>query len=195
MTEVIEADAGDGLCSKCHRLPPPPPHGYRLLHMYTLHCTKKLLDRLAGEVATTRTAPTTILGNWYATALFRRPQMALLVSERVLLPVLMPLAPAATLQRRLPGELAKVLAAHGMGPAFIEAEVAAMDESSIAKTANRSVVGMLNEFTFLSEAYRERMEIHDPLILAIRLADTPCSPLKGNSPMRLLLQLHRGAVL
>lgn len=154
--------------------------------MYTLHCTKKLLDRLPGKVAMTAIAPTTALGNWYATAIFWRPQIVLLVSERVLLPVLMPLAPAATLQRRFPGELAKVLAAHGMDPASIEAEVAAMDECSIAKTANRSVVGMLNEFTFLAEAYRERMEIHDALALALKLADTPCRPLKGNSPVRLL---------
>ena len=50
--------------------------------MYTLHCTKKLLDRMNAEAATGMTVPTTALGNWYATVLFWRPQLALLVSER-----------------------------------------------------------------------------------------------------------------
>lgn len=139
------------------------------------------------------TASTTALGNWYSTALFWRPQTVLLVSERVLLPVLMPLAPAATLQVRLPGELAKVLAAHGMDPAYIEAEVAAMDECTISKTANRSVVGMLNEFSFLASAYRQQLEIHDLLNLALRLADTPCSLLKGKSPVGLLRVLSEAS--
>lgn len=87
--------------------------------------------------------------------LFCRPQVALLVSEQTLLSVLMPLAPAATLASRFRGELSRVLAAHGMNPTFIEAGVTAMHECSIAKTANRSVVGMLNEFSFLATAYRE----------------------------------------
>lgn len=159
--------------------------------MYTLHCTKKLLDRLGGKVEAHAATPTSVLGNWYATVLFWRPQMALLVSERVLLPVLMPVAPAVTLASRIPAELAKVLAAHGMDSAFIDAEVAAMHESAIAKTANRSVVGMLNEFSFLATVFREDRGIIDPVTLAMKLADTPCGPLRGNSPVRLLRERYK----
>jgi hypothetical protein len=119
--------------------------------MYTLHCTKKLLDRIKVSVALHSPSPTTVLGNWYATALFWKPQVALLVNERTLLPVLMPLAPAATLAIRFPGELATILARHGAGQAFIADEVAAMSTVSVAKTANRSVVGTKNEFGFLAE--------------------------------------------
>ena len=75
--------------------------------MFTLHCTKKLLDRVQPAV----TAPcnaNTRLGNWYATALFWKPQLALLVNERTLLPVVMPLAPATTLAQRFPDALAQV---------------------------------------------------------------------------------------
>jgi len=44
---------------------------------------------------------TTLLGDWYATYLPWRPrQVALLVSERTLLPLLIPLAPASTLLNR-----------------------------------------------------------------------------------------------
>ena len=44
---------------------------------------------------------TTLLGEWYATALLWKPQVALLVNETTLLPALMPLAPAATLSTRI----------------------------------------------------------------------------------------------
>ena len=56
--------------------------------MFTLHCTKKLLDRIGHPVGTPVPASTR-LGNWYATALFWKPQMALLVNERTLLPVVL----------------------------------------------------------------------------------------------------------
>jgi hypothetical protein len=38
-----------------------------------------------------------MLGSWYATVLLWKPQVALLVNEKTLLPVLMPLAPAKDL--------------------------------------------------------------------------------------------------
>ncbi|MFZ5702684.1 MULTISPECIES: hypothetical protein [unclassified Blastomonas] len=63
--------------------------------MFHLHCTKKLLDRVKPEIIAPGLSDTS-LGNWYATILFWKQQMALLVSERTLLPVLMPLAPASS---------------------------------------------------------------------------------------------------
>ena len=69
--------------------------------MFNLHCTKKLLDRIKPDVHVAVDG-TTILGDWYATALFWKPQLALLVNERTLLPVVMPLAPATTLAQRFP---------------------------------------------------------------------------------------------
>lgn len=64
--------------------------------MFHLHCTKKLLDRIKPEIAEPGQSDTA-LGNWYAMVMFWKPQVALRVSERTLLPVLMPLAPVATL--------------------------------------------------------------------------------------------------
>ncbi|NBW46191.1 MAG: hypothetical protein EBR45_11645 [Betaproteobacteria bacterium] len=66
--------------------------------MFTLYCTKKLLDRI-GRPVTVPEPASTHLGNWYATALLWKPQMALMVNERTLLPVLLPLAPAALAPR------------------------------------------------------------------------------------------------
>ena len=141
--------------------------------MLTLHCTKKLLDRVQTEVAAPCKA-TTRLGNWYATALFWKPQMALFVNERTLLPVLMPMAPAATLAKRFPASLKEVLQGLGLPPEFIQAEVEGMGEVVYAKTANRSVVGTMNEFAFLAEAFRDRGGRVDPLALSLKLAGVPC---------------------
>ncbi|MFV8624993.1 DUF6933 domain-containing protein [Ralstonia nicotianae] len=151
--------------------------------MFRLHCTRKLLIRLNQKpVDTTGDAASSALGSWYATALFWRLQVALFVNERTLLPVLIPLAPAATLTTRFPAALAAVLRSHGWSGAQVEAEMQHMRECEIAKTANRSVVGMLNEFTFLAQVWRDQhgaLDLHD---LSMRLADVPCGPLRYDSP-------------
>ena len=162
--------------------------------MYSLHCTKKLLDRIKPSIAVSLPPPTTVLGNWYATALFWKPQLALLVNERTLLPVLMPLAPASSLAARFSDELAAALSRHGARQEFIERELAAMTEVAMGKTANRSVVGTMNEFSFLAEGYREYLETSDLVTLSMRLANTPCSPIKYNSPARLLKDLFGDSV-
>ena len=145
--------------------------------MYTLHCTRKLLDRIKQSATISDNASATLLGNWYATALFWKPQVALLVNEKTLLPVLMPLAPATDLAARFPEQLKAVLDAHGMPRQFIDHERAQMNEVQYAKTSNRSVVGIMNQFSYLAEGYREYLETKDLLALSIRLSETPCSPL------------------
>ena len=161
--------------------------------MFTLHCTKKLLELVRPEIEAPCNA-TTRLGNWYATALFWKPQMALLVNERTLLPILMPLAPAATLAKRFPAALKEVLQALNFPVEFIDAEIGGMNEVVYAKTANRSVVGMMNEFTFLAEAFRDRGGLLDPLALSLKLAAVPCGPLRkgAGSPDRAVRELVAG---
>lgn len=66
--------------------------------------------------------------------LFWKPQVALLVNEKTLLPVLMPLAPATDFETRFPARLASVLTAHGMPQQFIDHEIAQMNEVQYAKT-------------------------------------------------------------
>ena len=163
--------------------------------MFCLHCTKKLLERIKPDIVSPGHSDTA-LGSWYATVLFWKPQIALLVSERTLLPVLMPLAPAATLARRFPAQLALVLKEHGVPSEFIAQEVWRMDKVQYAKTANRSVVGILNEFVKQAEfwlaAYAyEKGDDDDLLAISAKLAETPCSPLyKGPvSPDKALHEL------
>ena len=160
--------------------------------MYVLHCTRKLLDRLKVAVPSEPLPESsTTLGNWYATGLPWRPQAVLLVSEPTLLPVVMPMAPAVTLTTRFPGELARILNVHGMSSDFIDRETTAMRGCIVAKTASRRLLGMLNEFSFLADVFRDSPEGMDMLALSLKLATVPCGPLNGASPDRILPSLDR----
>lgn len=162
--------------------------------MFSLCVTKKLLGRIKPATVASDTTSSTHLGSWYATALFWKPQVALLVNEKTLLPVLMPLTPATDLATRFPLHLADVLAAHGVPQQFIDHELAQMTEVQYAKTSNRSVVGIMNQFSYLAEGYREYLETKDLLALSLRLSETPCSPLYKSavSPDRELKRLASG---
>jgi len=152
-----------------------------------VRATKKLRQSLGSATPHDDEPSTTLLGEWYATALAWRPrQLILLVNERTLLPVLMPLAPSATVPARIGPEIAAALAAHQAPAAVIESELSQMRDCRFSPTANRSVVGIMNDFSHLADAYRGT----DPDInleqLAGRLAEAPCSPLfhRHSSPDR-----------
>jgi hypothetical protein len=145
--------------------------------MFVLRATKKLLDRVKPPVIDPTPVSDGVMSNWYATALFWRPQLALFVHQETLLPVLVPLAPASSLAERFPAHLATVLKALDVDAGFIDAQVAAMSKVQYAKTSNRSVLGIMNQFSFLAEGYRDYSETNDLLELSLKLANTPCSPL------------------
>ncbi|MEU5881216.1 hypothetical protein [Spirillospora sp. NPDC047279] len=143
--------------------------------MLIVRATRKLLNRTGPPDLGADEQSDTRLGQWYATALFWRPQVALFVNEETLLPILLPLAPAATLLNRVPDHIASALAEYGASQALIDDETQRMRESRLAKTANRSVTGTLTDFARLAEHYRDG----DPDLsaLATRLAHVPCGPL------------------
>jgi len=92
--------------------------------MLVVRATKKLLDRLGPVTLESGQTSTTRLGDWYASAWAWRPQVALFVSKATLFPILMPLAPAATLLARFPDGLAQALAATDRDAAIREARLA-----------------------------------------------------------------------
>jgi hypothetical protein len=77
-----------------------------------------------------------------------------------LLPVFMPLAPAATVLERFPDTLAVDLRAHGIADRIIDRELAETAEQRLAKTNNRSVVGVTIEVA--RRAHRRRDQITGP---------------------------------
>ncbi len=154
--------------------------------MLIIRATRKLLDLVGPPDLSADDHDTTRLGPWYATVLPWRPRVALLVSEPTLLPVLTRLAPAAGWPSRITAQVATVLAAHGVPPAFIEAEAQHMRDRRLGPTANRSVVGVMNEFIHLADVHRRHETELDLLALALRLSTTPCGPLyaRNVSPNR-----------
>ena len=147
--------------------------------MVIVRATRKLLQRLRRAPVADGDESTTLLGDWYATLLPWRPrQVALLVNERTLLPVVMPLAPATTLLDRLPDHVVAVLGAHGAPEPLITAEAEHMRQGRVAPTANRSIVGSINEFAYLADVYRSDYPADPDLLdLSLRLSTVPCGPL------------------
>ncbi len=147
--------------------------------MFTIHGTKKLRDKVKQPLVEPANSGLNVFGDWYATALFWKPQLALFVNEQTLLPVLLPLAPAKTVGPRFPAALAEVLRALNVSERFIDNELESMGSAAFAKTANRSVVGAMVEFEFMLGHYAAG-DFADRLVeLSIRLANTPCGPLEG----------------
>jgi hypothetical protein len=153
--------------------------------------TKKLRDRLKkAPAAGPDEASTTELGDWFATALFWRPQVALFVNQRTFVPVLVELAPAATLLDRVPEAIETVLRHHVPDQEFLSAERGAMREVRLAPTNDRRVVGVMNELTFQAEI-RHAEGMDDLVELSLDLARVILGPLhnRGDSPDQALAEL------
>lgn len=161
--------------------------------MLVLRGTKKLRDRVKGRGASSGDESTTVLGDWFATALFWKPQVALLVNQRTLLPVFVPLAPASTLTARIPDAIAAALRRQGAPEEFVAAELAAMGEVRIAPTNDRSTLGVMNEFAFHGEwVFREGLTDLDAL--SYRMSSMLLGPLRDGegSPDREVAALVGG---
>lgn len=152
--------------------------------MVVIRCTKKLLERVKPiSVAPVDAAGNNLLGDWYATVLFARPTwLVAAVSSRTLLPVVVPAAPVREVGRRLCDAAAEHLRRLEAPEAVLRAEMAAMASMVYAKTASRQVLGSLNDFCGMIEAYRERWPEMSERAIEDRLARVPCSPLGMLSP-------------
>lgn len=146
--------------------------------MVIIHGTRKFLDRVGAPTVEPETNSTTILGSWFATVMFWKPQVALFVNENTLLPLLMLFAPAATVLDRFPTALAATLHAHGVAQPIIDHETSQVADAQLAKTNNRSVLGVMNEFVSLAEWRQDEVDGPEDLIeLSVDLAEVPCGPL------------------
>jgi hypothetical protein len=120
--------------------------------MFTFRCTQKLLRKFPSASRDANTAPTTLLGDWYANVLFLRPQQIVLcISERTLLPLIVPAKDAVHLVDRFTQELPAILLALKVQPSAVEQEIGAMQDYCIGSTKDRRVVGSLSELVFQLE--------------------------------------------
>jgi hypothetical protein len=103
--------------------------------------------------------------------------------------------PAASLLARIPTAVAEILTAHSVGDELVAREAAEMRSCRVAKTENRSLVGIMTEFAFLADTHRSQGRALDLVRVSVRLAETPCSPLYAThvSPDRALAAVVRTA--
>lgn len=155
--------------------------------MITLRCTKRLLDRMKTRLDAEPSSPSSRLGDWYAhTFIIRRAHYVLAVSERSLLPVVVPAAPIKTLIPRLLDGACDVMRAIGVHEDQLTRERRAMDDVTIGRTENRQVLGTINDFGRMLEVY---LEGDTCLGASLRLAQAPCSPIQMESPRERTLHL------
>lgn len=155
--------------------------------VYTLRCTAKLLRRLGPPSEGASEPPSNHLGDWYATLVHApRMQLVLMVSERSLLPLVVPAREAATLPERAPSALAEVLLRLGVLPPVVEREVAAMAGAKIGRTANRRVLGSMNDFVAMMRSHPWPPSL---TALSLELAAAPCGPIGMASPDDLTREL------
>jgi hypothetical protein len=114
------------------------------------------------------------LGEWYANALnIGRVRLVLCVSERTLLPVILPAREYRTLATRLLPEIVWMLERVGVSAEAAAAEIAAMEPVAIGRTKSRVVLGSMN--VMADEAHYDLTDprrIQDLRATSLRLADS-----------------------
>ena len=158
--------------------------------MVTLRCTQKLLRRVPGQRSGSTPRPTTLLGDWYANLLFRKPQqLVLCVSERTLLPVIVPAKEIHTLPARLAVAVRELLVALGIAPSLADRERAEMQQFCFGRTESKRILGSLNEFMFELAYVMDVRPDESLLQRSLFLAESPCKPIGYKSPDRATLEL------
>jgi hypothetical protein len=155
--------------------------------MLVLRCTQKLLVRLkhVGEVRAVES--TTRLGDWYGNILrIGRRQHLLFISERSRLPVVLPIGEAKRLGAVFPDAVCERLAIVGVPAEDIAEERSRMSDLAFGRTRNRSLLGTLNDFSFMAQqGNANRVEPESPEELMRFFSQTPILPLNGASPIAL----------
>lgn len=119
----------------------------------------------------------TALGDWYVNRFVvdRRP-LLLLLSSRGLLPIVIPARDVRALPKYLPALVAGRLQRLEVAPGLIAAELAAMAPVQIAKTLDRSVLGVMVDFAKVIPFHLEIDGWDETTLpeIEFRLAQTPC---------------------
>ena len=156
--------------------------------MLTFRCTKRVLQRLGIEAIAHAPGSTTLLGDWYVNLLLiRRQRLLIFVSEPTLLSVFVPVSKLSVLVPHFRKALAELLQELGAPSSAIEVETSEMETATFATTANRSVLGSMNDLMFQARWEIEERPGQELLQLALRLSRIPCKPLGYRLPHEVAL--------
>lgn len=138
------------------------------------HATAALAAKLGGFTANPAApaAEPMPLDTWYAHLIRRRKPQVMVMNATTLMTVIVPLAPAATFFDRLPAYIAAQLDGLRIPHDFIHAHVDRIaGPGAVLKTADRSMVGILNRRIFEVDYWNPQTE-EDWLDAAFHLTDT-----------------------
>lgn len=159
--------------------------------MFTFRCTKRVLDRFHLRPSKRVPEPNNVLGNWYANLLnFGPKRYVLCMSERSLLPVILP-ARNSEFPDGFGEYLYPILLCVGIPDVQAAREADASAMIWIARTASRSILGAMNDLSYVVRLY---LRMEPPFETCLRLAGMPSGPLGNNTPDRLTRQLFEEAV-
>ena len=158
--------------------------------MFSLRCTRRLINKLQVSVVVYPPQSTNRLGDWYGNVLFSgHHRLIIFVSEKSLLPVIMPLRERIQLLPNFRSRLSELLFHLNVSEKAVSLELAEMKEVSIARTSNPSVLGTMNDFIRSAKIYIQMHEDFSLLELELWLAETPCGPKVYRYPNKLAPQL------
>ena len=145
--------------------------------MLVIRATQKLLSKLGSPVVDPPPS-TTVLGDWYAKPFgVAQRRFVLLISERSRLAVVMPGREIAKLPQRFPAAMGMQLALLGVPQAAYEREMAECSAVVVAKTASKSLLGTLNDYTYMVHHRLSTRLDQDLDAAAFSLSHSPLSPL------------------
>lgn len=165
--------------------------------MFTIRCTRAILDRLRLDALPTDSAePTTTLGDWYANRLnVGRLRLLICTSERSLLTVLLPARQLDEFPERLRNAVGEMLLTLGVSPLDVARERREMASYRFDRTRSRRVLGSMNDLAFMAETHiRDDGPDADLEAIARRINRSPCGPINYASPDRLTPTLFQRAV-
>ena len=148
--------------------------------MLTFRCTQRARKRFNLELQEGPPSSTGVLGDWYVNLLnLGRERLVLAVSERSLLPVLIP-ARNDQFPSRFPEYLFQILLLTGIPDRVASVEAEGSKENVFARTESRSVLGVMNDMAHMASYYRGEKDLP---AMALWLGRSPFSPI-DSSPDR-----------
>lgn len=148
--------------------------------LITFRCTRRVLKRYGWTPQDARES-TSRLGDWYVNLLNLGPERwVLCVSDRTLLPVIVP-ARKDEFPARFGAYLEFVLEALEVPRHHVVGEVESVENFVVSRTESRQVLGVMTDFANLASYHGPGS---DPVALALKLAGAPSKPLEYQSPGR-----------
>lgn len=161
--------------------------------MATLRCTAKY-RKIAGLPSKLEEPPehtVGALGDWYADTLnVGHDRYLLYMSETSRLSVIVTLKTRHTAEPRFQRALRQLLGDLGVEDRLIDREMSTFEPFFFAKTRSRSVLGSMNDQSFLAQHILRPGDV-SLWETVMSLSKTPCSPLGMESPGRVAPRLLR----